>query len=292
MTPADLPAWSEAFSAGVLREVPLSGPLSAVTPEWAWGGSTGRGVRVGVVDGGIEHDHPALGGCVRGGVVVEYDEAAEDNIRIEPDEPPRDVAGHGTACAGIIHALAPEAELYSVRVLGGDMMGRALQFANGLDWAIQHGMQVVNLSLSTARRDYYALFHELADEAYFANVVLVSAVNNVLTALSLALFLGDLGGGARRARPADLLLQPRAAGRVWRGGHRRARGLERGAHVDVHRQQLCRAAHRGAGGANPRQAPRADAVPDQDGAAGLRQQLPPARLTAAPLRRRAPGGIS
>ncbi|MGI6375319.1 MAG: S8 family serine peptidase [Anaerolineae bacterium] len=200
LPPADLPAWSEAFSAGVLRQVPLSGPLSAVTPEWAWGGSTGRGVRVGVVDSGIEHDHPALGGCVRGGVVVEYDEAADDNIRIEPDEPPRDVAGHGTACAGIIHALAPEAELYSVRVLGGDMMGRALQFANGLDWAIQHGMQVVNLSLSTARRDYYALFHELADEAYFANVVLVSAVNNVLTASYPSLYSSVISVAAHEGR--------------------------------------------------------------------------------------------
>lgn len=178
----DLPAWSEAFTADALRQLTAEGPLAELTPDWAWGGSTGEGVRVAIVDGGIEHDHPALGECVRGGVVVEYDEAAEDSVRIEADDPPRDPSGHGTACAGIIHSLAPRAALYSVRVLGSDMKGRAIQFANGLEWAIDNRMQVVNLSLSTSRRDYYGLFHELADAAYFAGVVLVSAVNNVFGA--------------------------------------------------------------------------------------------------------------
>ncbi len=200
MAAADLPAWSEAFTAAALRQVLVAGPLGALTPEWAWGGSTGRGVRVAVVDSGVEWDHPAVGDAVRGGVVVAYDETAEDNIRIDDDPHPRDVAGHGTACAGIIHALAPEAELYSVRVLGNDMAGRALQFANGLDWAIQHGMQVVNLSLSTSRRDYYALFHELADEAYFANVVLVSAVNNVFEASYPSLYSSVISVAAHEGR--------------------------------------------------------------------------------------------
>jgi subtilisin family serine protease len=174
-----LPAWSEQFVAEALRELTTRGPLAAMSREWAWGESTGRGVRVAVVDSGLEHDHPALGGMVRGGVVVEYDPQAENQVRFEPDDRPQDLSGHGTACAGIIHAIAPEAELYSVRVLGRDAKGRALQFAGGLEWAIEQGMQVVNLSLSTSRQEYYALFHELADEAYFHNLNLVSAVNNI-----------------------------------------------------------------------------------------------------------------
>ena len=40
-------------------------------------------------------------------------------------------------------------------------------------------MSVVNMSLSTSRQEYYALFHELSDDAYFHNVILVSAVNNI-----------------------------------------------------------------------------------------------------------------
>ena len=180
MSEADiLPAYAQQFVAAAIRELTSTGPIAAITPEWAWGGSTGRGVRVAVVDSGIEWDHPAVGGAVRGGVAIEYDESAEYKTRIDPDDRPHDLSGHGTACAGIIHALAPDAEIYSVRVLGSDMRGRALQFAEGLDWAIEHGMQVVNLSLSTSRREYYGIFHEIADSAYFKNVVLVSAVNNL-----------------------------------------------------------------------------------------------------------------
>lgn len=173
------PAWSSQFAADALRELRAVGPMGELTREWAWGGGTGQGVRVAVVDSGIEHDHPALDGSVRGGVVVEYDGRTRNKVRFVADEAPRDLCGHGTACAGIIHALAPGAELYSVRVLGRDMTGRALQFAGGLRWAIEHDMQVVNLSLSTSREEYFALFHELADQAYFKNVVLVSAVNNI-----------------------------------------------------------------------------------------------------------------
>ena len=177
--PVELPAWSSQFSLETLRELALNGPLAGIRREWAWGGSTGQGVRIAVVDSGLEYDHPALGGQVLGGVIVEYDQAAEDGIRIVEDSQPQDLSGHGTACAGIIHSLAPEAELWSVRVLGRDARGRAVQFAGGLNWAIENGMQAINLSLSTSRQEYYALFHEIADDAYFRNVILVSAVNNI-----------------------------------------------------------------------------------------------------------------
>jgi len=173
------PAWSEQFAANAIQQLVHTGPIADLTPEWAFGGSTGKGVRVAVVDSGVEYDHPALGHCVQGGVVVEYDTEAENLIRYEQDDQPTDLAGHGTACAGIIHSLAPQAEIYSVRVLGRDMRGRAIQFAAGLDWAIEHGIQVVNLSLSTSKEEYFGLFHDLADQAYFKNMNVVSAVNNL-----------------------------------------------------------------------------------------------------------------
>ncbi len=172
------PAWSEQFAAEAIRQIFQDGPIADLTPEWAFGGSTGKGVRVAVVDSGVEYDHPALGDSVRGGVVVEYDEDAENMIRYEADDRPVDLAGHGTACAGIIHALAPQAEIISVRVLGSNMRGRAIQFAGGLDWAIENGIQVVNLSLSTSKEEYFGLFHDLVDQAYFKNMNVVCAVNN------------------------------------------------------------------------------------------------------------------
>jgi subtilisin family serine protease len=180
-TPEEIlrPAWSSQFSPEILQDVEAVGPIAEITREWAWGGGTGKGSRVAVIDSGIEHDHPAVGGSVRGGTIVEYDRRTKTQLRFKVDERPSDIFGHGTACAGIIHSIAPEAELYSVRVIGRDLSGKALQFAGGLRWAIENGMSVVNMSLSTSREEYYGLFHELADEAYFQNVMLVSAVNNI-----------------------------------------------------------------------------------------------------------------
>jgi len=171
------PAWSWQFEPGTLAPAtPLALP-SPITSDWAWGGSRGAGVRVAVIDSGIDAAHPAVG-QLAGGVALVYDPAASDQVRAT-EGPHEDLFGHGTACAGIIRGLAPEAELYSVRVLGAKLTGKGMVFAAGLRWAIDHRMQVVNLSLSTGKRDYFAVFHELVDQAYFANVMLVCAVNNV-----------------------------------------------------------------------------------------------------------------
>ena len=179
MTDDSLPAWSDAFAADDIQILPLPDPLTRITREWAWGGSTGKGVKVAIIDSGIESDHPVLTGAVKDGIGIDYDPSAPDQLRYVPEPIPQDGFGHGTACAGIIHTLAPEAELYSVRVLGGDGRGRSLQFAAGINWAIENKMQVINMSLSSSSDEYFALFHQLADDAYFNGVVLVSAVNNV-----------------------------------------------------------------------------------------------------------------
>ena len=173
------PAWSQDFTPEAIQQLLASGPFAKITPDWAWGDSTGEGVRIAVVDSGVEFDHPAVENSVRGGVVVEYDSKAKNNFRIRPDDQPIDVSGHGTACAGIIHSIAPKAEIYSVRVLGRNMGGRAIQFAAGLDWAIENDMHIANLSLSTSLEEFFGLFHDLADQAYFKNMNLVSAVNNM-----------------------------------------------------------------------------------------------------------------
>lgn len=172
----DVPAWSEAFAAGRLGPVePLPLP-QRITPEWAFGDGSGRGVRVAVIDSGVDARHPAVG-AVAGGVVLEHDPEAPDGARVV-EGPHQDLFGHGTACAGIIRALAPESEIYSVRVLGARLTGKGVVFAAGIRWAARHGMHVANLSLSSARQDLYGLFHSVADEASFAGLSLVCAANN------------------------------------------------------------------------------------------------------------------
>ncbi len=169
------PAWSSAFAPGTVRRLEPILPLDGMDKEWAYGGSTGRGVKVAVIDSGVDAGHPALGGQVEGYVAVTE---GPDGL-VYDTEPHEDVFGHGNACAGIIRTLAPECEIYSVRVLGPTLSGRGSVFAAGLRWAIENGMHVCNLSLSTPKRDFYAVLHELADQAYFRNVMLVASANNM-----------------------------------------------------------------------------------------------------------------
>jgi subtilisin len=173
-----LPAWSEPFTADhradLLRSAPLG--VAVVDRDWAFGGSDGSGVTVAIIDSGVERDHPAVGGRLVRSVRVDL---GGDEPVVVDDPEASDLVGHGTACAGIIHGLAPAADLVSIRVLGPDNKGKGAAFAAGLEWAIGQGADVVNLSLSSKSEALYAAFHELADAAYFANVLLVSAANNV-----------------------------------------------------------------------------------------------------------------
>jgi subtilisin len=161
----------------VLR-LPGAVSLDDLSPHWAWGGATGAGVRVAVVDSGIEAGHPALEGCVDagGGVTVRMEEdGSTTDVFGEHD----DSFGHGTACAGIIHSLAPQASITSVKVLGAGLSGKAAAFLRGVQWATERGFDVINLSLGTMRRDWALAFHELCDAAYFENSFVVTAANNV-----------------------------------------------------------------------------------------------------------------
>jgi len=169
------PAFSNAFAPGTLRTVPLVEPIDNITQDWACGGSTGRGIKVAIVDSGLDASHPALRGRVQGYVGI-----TEGPDGFVYDTSPHDDAyGHGTACAGIIRSLAPDCELYSVKVLGATLAGRGSVFAAGLLWAINNGMHVCNISMGTTRREMSAGLHDLADLAYFRNVMLVVAANNL-----------------------------------------------------------------------------------------------------------------
>lgn len=179
MDERNLPAFSWPIQPD--RQPPIAPvPWREMTPEWAWGtpgddATAGAGLKVCVVDSGVEGDHPALGGMLRGSVAVER--GADGPVVRETA--PSDVFGHGTACAGIIHALAPAAALYSVRVLGPANKGGGSAFLAGLEWAVDNGMDVINLSLSTRKQEFVPALHELADRAYFQGTVLVAAANNM-----------------------------------------------------------------------------------------------------------------
>ena len=154
-------------------------PDLGIDKEWAWGGATGAGVTVAVVDSGIDAGHPQIGSVQSYAALAHDAHDAHDETVVVTEGVHDDLYGHGTACAGIVRGTAPGADLMSVRVLGARLSGKGVVFAAGVRWALAHGARVVNLSLSTGRADLFGLFHEVADEAAFAGAVLVCATNNV-----------------------------------------------------------------------------------------------------------------
>jgi subtilisin len=170
----ELPAWS--LPAGSVETVALPTDWPGqVTREWAWGGSTGNGVRVCILDSGIEAEHPMVDG-IDGAVAVEVGEG--DSVTIV-DDAEGDLCGHGTACAGIVRSLAPECSLFSVRVLGAGFTGSGTALLGGLRWAVEQGFQVINMSLSTTKSQFAGMLHEVADAAYFRRTILIASAHNM-----------------------------------------------------------------------------------------------------------------
>jgi subtilisin family serine protease len=172
---APVPAWAEAFLPERLQAAPALDLPAALTADWAFGDRTGAGAKVAVIDSGIDGDHPQVQG-VTGGAVLRLDVDADEVVVTEGSH--EDLYGHGTACAGIIRRLAPAAEIYSVRVLGERLTGKARVVVSGIEWCLEQGMNVVNLSLSTTNEDWYDRFQDLCDQAARKRVMLVSALAN------------------------------------------------------------------------------------------------------------------
>ena len=169
----ELPAWSLPAGAADRIRIAAQWP-ERVTREWALGSATGAGVRVCILDSGIEPGHPLVGE-VQSAVAV----SVEGEEVVVADDAEGDLCGHGTACAGIVRSLAPDCELHSVRVLGAGFSGSGGALLGGLRWAVEQGFDVINMSLSTTKSKFAAVLHELADRAYFKRTTLVASAHNL-----------------------------------------------------------------------------------------------------------------
>jgi subtilisin family serine protease len=172
--PATLPAWSLPKDAVDRIALPGHWP-DRVTREWALDDATGKGVRVCILDSGVDGSHPLVGGLASAVAIS----VGEDDEVIAEEDTEGDVSGHGTACAGIVRRLAPEAEISSVRVLGANFTGSGGVLLGGLRYAIEQGFDVINMSLSTTKKPFAGVLHELADSAYFKRTVLVASAHNM-----------------------------------------------------------------------------------------------------------------
>lgn len=132
----------------------------------------GAGVKVAVIDTGVDVDHPAFAGSLAPASEWRDFYAADNN----PDEEGvlgEGGYGHGTGVAGIVLQVAPKATILPLRVLGPDGSGDVLHVAQAIDWAVARGAKVINLSLGSTTRS--AVVQEAIKRATEKHNVLVVA---------------------------------------------------------------------------------------------------------------------
>jgi subtilisin family serine protease len=142
-------------------------------------GNWGDGVKVAILDSGIDYTHPDLAANYAGGKDF-----------VNSDDDPRDDNGHGTHVGGILAArdngsgvvgVAPLASIYALKILGADGTGSDSDIVAAMQWAMANGIQVANHSYTTDPYDLYnppTWLKETFDNAASAGMVNVAAAGN------------------------------------------------------------------------------------------------------------------
>ena len=129
-------------------------------------GATGRGVRVAVIDSGVHASHPHVNG-VAGGVGIDLDGSLHDDYV--------DRLGHGTAVIAAIKDLAPDVEVFAVRVFDRQLSTSIACLVRAIEWSAGAGVHVVNLSLGTPRREHEPALRRAIDSAAAHQTLVVAA---------------------------------------------------------------------------------------------------------------------
>lgn len=136
--------------------------------------SGGKGIKVAVIDSGINVEHEDLDG-----VVTKRYNAIDPNQKITDD------FGHGTAIAGIIAAqdnnigivgIAPEVEIYDIKVLDENGVGEVDDLIEALDYSMKNNVDIVNISFGFQLND--KKLKEKVKEVSQNNIIIIAASGN------------------------------------------------------------------------------------------------------------------
>ena len=141
-------------------------------------GLTGKGVRIGILDTGVRLDHPDL--HLSGGASF-----------VQGITSPNDDNGHGTHVAGIIAAknneigsvgVAPDAQIYGVKVLDSNGEGNQSDVVAGINWALEQDLDIINLSITSPSGSL--LLEETLQKAYDHGMLIIAASGNFPSSLN------------------------------------------------------------------------------------------------------------
>ena len=123
-------------------------------------------LRVGVIDSGVHASHPHIGGVAGGVSIARYGHDETDYT---------DRIGHGTAVAAVIREKAPEAEIFAVKVFHDRLATDIGTLVRAVDWCVENGMHLINLSLGTSNPDHESVLLQAVERVRTAGIMLVAA---------------------------------------------------------------------------------------------------------------------
>jgi major intracellular serine protease len=151
LPPGEVPEMVQKYDKDAMRarDVPYHVALVKAPEAWAKNAlAKGKGVRVGIVDTGCQVDHPGFDGCVKGAYNAISKKAGLDQVA--------DGNGHGTHCAGIVHAILPEAELFIGKGLSDKGSGTTENLAHAIDYLVtEFKCDVVSCSFGGNQQDTF-----------------------------------------------------------------------------------------------------------------------------------------
>ena len=131
--------------------------------------------KIGIIDRGVQRNHPRLQRCRLTGISI-----CQKKHKISFKKSFVDNNGHGTAIAGIIHQMVPEAQILAVKLEGEhDIINETLLY-EGIKWCLSDpAVKVINISLGVLTNAPLQALHEICLKAHSQNVTIVAATHNM-----------------------------------------------------------------------------------------------------------------
>ena len=142
---------------------------------WAAAPNLGEGIKVAVIDSGIDLQHEMFQGALVGSK-DQWDFVGNDPVPQEEGDFPDEAFGHGTNVASIVLQIAPHAKIMPLRVLAPDGGGDETAVAQAINFAVSHGAKVINLSLGSITKS--DTIKKMIDYAAGKGVAVISSSGN------------------------------------------------------------------------------------------------------------------
>ena len=124
-------------------------------------------MKIAIVDSGIDKQHKRLKNCKISGVFIDF--RHKEGEQYELNESFNDELGHGTAIAGIIHKLIPEAELIGVKIFNEQPSVNERIIHRAIGWCIENKVDIINLSLGIETTNPNEELFKACERAYNEN---------------------------------------------------------------------------------------------------------------------------